>query len=124
MRAVDTRPSVVVVATRDGRKLEIASGVHKWVTADLLTQMLGYNLAGSHASRQVLASVNLKPGCGEAVRRLLEAGPPFDPAVTALSLHEVYVLDDEVLFLFETRGEGIAQVPSPTCGVQSRRGAS
>jgi hypothetical protein len=33
---------------------------------------------------------------------LLEAGPPFDPAETALAARDAFLLDDEAMFFFET----------------------
>jgi hypothetical protein len=43
----------------------------------------------------------IKPGARDRVRHLLRHGPPFDPAETGLERHQVYVSDDEAVFLFE-----------------------
>ena len=43
----------------------------------------------------------LKPGTEERAARLLETGPPFDPADTGLSRHSVYLSAGEVVFVFE-----------------------
>jgi hypothetical protein len=43
----------------------------------------------------------LKPGARDAARLLIENGPPFDPATTALTAHEVFLTDREVVFVFE-----------------------
>ncbi|HEY8631028.1 MAG TPA: hypothetical protein VIL73_10900 [Gaiellaceae bacterium] len=38
------------------------------------------------------------------MRRLLEAGPPFDPEqTTGLDRHEVFLTSDEVVFVFESK---------------------
>lgn len=43
----------------------------------------------------------LRPGSEEQARRLLEAGPPFDPAGLGLTRHDVYLGDQAVVFAFE-----------------------
>jgi hypothetical protein len=50
---------------------------------------------------RVLVSVRTKPGSRERVAKLLKEGPPFDPLATSITRHDVFVLDDQVLFLFE-----------------------
>jgi hypothetical protein len=53
--------------------------------------------------------VPLKPGCLGRARGLLEKGPPLDPASLGLSGHEVYLSEDEAVFVF--RGANVrAQV--------------
>jgi hypothetical protein len=51
---------------------------------------------------RVLVSVKTKPEHRERVAELLKQGPPFDPFATSITRHDVFVLDDQVLFLFET----------------------
>jgi hypothetical protein len=53
-------------------------------------------------TERLLFAVELKPGSREAAMRLLQAGPPFDPAETALAAHDAFLLDDEAVFFFET----------------------
>jgi hypothetical protein len=50
----------------------------------------------------VLVSIKTKPECRGRVAELLKDGPPFDPFTTSITRHDVFVLDDQVLFLFET----------------------
>jgi hypothetical protein len=45
--------------------------------------------------------VPIKWGSYRAVKRLIENGPPFDPALTGLEHHDVYLTDTEVVFVFE-----------------------
>jgi len=45
-------------------------------------------------------SVRLKAGCLGQARKLLAKGPPLDPALLGLSHHEVYLREDEALFVF------------------------
>lgn len=43
----------------------------------------------------------LKYGAYQDAKRLIEDGPPFDPAGTPLIRHEVFLSDSEVVFIFE-----------------------
>jgi hypothetical protein len=53
------------------------------------------------SDESVLAvSVRLKPGCRDRARKLLAKGPPLDPASLGLSGHEVYLSEDEAVFVF------------------------
>jgi hypothetical protein len=53
------------------------------------------------AAGDVLAmSVPLKPGCLGRAQKLLAKGPPVDPASLGLTGHEVYLHEDEAVFVF------------------------
>jgi hypothetical protein len=43
----------------------------------------------------------LRDGAEEDARRLLEHGPPFDPAVRGFDRHVVFLSANEVVFVFE-----------------------
>ena len=43
----------------------------------------------------------LKEGMHERASALIAEGPPFEPAGTELSAHQVYLTDREVVFVFE-----------------------
>jgi hypothetical protein len=58
--------------------------------------------ADKRGKERLLFAVELKPGTREAVLSLLQAGPLFDPAETALAAHDAFLLDDEAVFFFET----------------------
>jgi hypothetical protein len=104
----------LVILIAGGAEVELASNVHRWIVSDLLAALFAHRLGAHTERRRVLVRARLKPGCGEDARRLLEAGPPFDPSSTALVLHEAFVLDDEVLFLFETDGDsGLLSLARP-----------
>lgn len=45
-------------------------------------------------------SVQLKAGCLDRARNLLAKGPPLDPALLGLSQHEVYLSENEAIFVF------------------------
>jgi hypothetical protein len=43
----------------------------------------------------------LRPDCEERAKRLLAAGPPFDPSGLGLTSHDVYLGHRAVVFAFE-----------------------
>ena len=50
---------------------------------------------------QVAIVARLAEGARERAADLLAGGPPFDPGAHGLTRHEVYVTEDEVVFVFE-----------------------
>jgi hypothetical protein len=50
---------------------------------------------------RIVVVAPLREGMRESARLLIEEGPPFDPAGTALTRHEVYLTDREAVFVFE-----------------------
>jgi hypothetical protein len=59
-------------------------------------------LRAEHAARACVAVVvPIKRGAAAAARRLVEAGPPFDPERLGLERHHVFVSEREVVFFFE-----------------------
>jgi len=107
--AVELRPpgggtlhTTVVLTSRDGRTVEIESAVERWILGELVESVFVHNLRGGRGGQRILVALELKPGCRDAAQQLLRAGPPFDPSGTALRLHDVFLLEDEALFLFDT----------------------
>ena len=49
----------------------------------------------------------IKWGSYRAAKSLIEKGPPFDPGLTPLDRHEVFLTDTEVVFVFE--GPGVSE---------------
>jgi hypothetical protein len=58
--------------------------------------------AEGRGRERLLFAVELKPGSRESALKLLQDGPPFDPAETALAAHDAFLLDEEAVFFFET----------------------
>lgn len=56
---------------------------------------------------RVLVVVPLKPGVRDRVRELLATGPPFDPEAAGLERHQVFLTDQEAVFLFEAPDQAI-----------------
>ena len=50
--------------------------------------------------------VPLKEGAVDQVRELVAQGPPFDPAETPLTRHELLLTTQEAIFVFEAKTEG------------------
>lgn len=100
----DARRASVVLTLHDGSQVEIESAADAWIVISLLENVVAQVLGDGGQRRHVLLAVELKPGCLDAARDLLRQGPPFDPTRTALSFHDVFFLDDEAIFVFETDG--------------------
>jgi hypothetical protein len=59
----------------------------------------------SREPSRVVVVVPLQPGARERVRELLERGPPFDPEAAGLERHQVFLTDQEAVFLFEASAQ-------------------
>lgn len=59
----------------------------------------------SREPSRVVVVVPLQPGARERVRELLQRGPPFDPEAAGLERHEVFLSDQEAVFLFEASAQ-------------------
>ncbi len=95
---LDGQPALVVERA-DGRYLVTSAGIGAGVVQELVDRLAG--LRGS-APRRSTVVVPLKPGALDAVRELVSRGPPFDPADTALTRHELLLTEHEAIFVFET----------------------
>jgi hypothetical protein len=65
--------------------------------ADLLLAISAERRAGG---TELAVVVPLKPNCLLRAAKLLEAGPPVDPAALGLSSHQVYLREGEAVFVF------------------------
>jgi len=93
------RPSLVL-EPRAGGTISIASIAEAGVIGELAER-----IAVLRAGRRVVVVLPLREGSAEAVRLLLADGPPFDPDALGLERHTVYLTGEEVVFVFEWRGE-------------------
>jgi len=55
---------------------------------------------GGHGGDVLCVVVPLKPDCLPRAASLLAAGPPLDPAALGLTSHQVYLRENEVVFVF------------------------
>jgi hypothetical protein len=65
--------------------------------------------AESAIPEHVAVVVRLREGKRDTVERLLHDGPPFDPEEAGLERHEVFVSDEEAIFVFDAVSEGSLQ---------------
>jgi hypothetical protein len=96
------RPSLVL--ERSGREtISFTSITEPGVIGELTDRITA--LQRSSASQRAAIVLPLFQGSSDAARGLLREGPPFDLDALGLERHTVYLTDDEVVFIFEWRGE-------------------
>ena len=69
-----------------------------------LSDRLGVLAADPGSLEKAAIVVPLKPGSRAEAESLLRGGPPFDPSRLGLAQHEVYLSDDEAIFVFQGLG--------------------
>jgi hypothetical protein len=72
------------------------------IVSELAELLAGLCLDRHEAPCRLLVAVPLKEGMLEQARELIAEGPPFDSEETGLERHRVFLLEDEVLFVFES----------------------
>ncbi len=98
---IEGRPTVIL-ERRSGFPVRIAGVAQSSLVAEIAERLAAVGL-GAEAERRLAVVVPLKEGVQDAVRMLLEAGPPFDPEQTALDRHAVFLTPQEAVFVFESR---------------------
>ena len=93
------RPTLVV-ELEGGSLLRIAGVAQPGIVAELAMRLSSLRHDRSAAERLALV-VPLKAGTRARAEQLLADGPPFDPVDLGLDAHEVFVTDDEAVFVFE-----------------------
>lgn len=93
------RPTLVL-ELRSGDTLKVASVAQPGIVAEL-SDRLGVLTADPSSLEKAAIVVPLKPGSRTEVEALLRNGPPFDPGRLGLVRHEVYLSDDEAIFVFQ-----------------------
>ncbi len=96
---LDGRPSLIL-ERRSGQSISIASVAQSGVVAELAERLAALQLNGSHAEKRLAIVLPLKEGAKAAAQSLLAAGPPFDPERTHIERHEVFLTEQEVIFVF------------------------
>jgi hypothetical protein len=91
--------SVVVLERRHDEPVEVAPLGHGLLSE--ISHLVGELLSGDdHVDEQISVIVPLKAGCRRRVQELISAGPPFDPAALGLRSHQVFLHEQEVVFVF------------------------
>ena len=95
------RPTLVV-ARRDATSLRIAGIAQPGIISELAESLTALRHPEERRSMsRVVIAVPLQQGARDSARALLANGPPFDPATAGLERHHVFLIDDEVMFVFE-----------------------
>jgi hypothetical protein len=98
---VDGRPSVVV-EQRKGNPVRISTVAQPSLVGEIAERLAALQL-DVEVVRRVTLVVPLKPGSRDAVRGLLETGPPIEPTeLPGLDRHEVFLTTEEAVFVFES----------------------
>lgn len=92
------RPTLLL-ELRGGELLKIAGVSQPGIVAEL-SDRLAWLTGDPKAEETAAIVVPLRPGSRTEVEALLRNGPPFDPSRVGLVRHEVFVSDDEVVFVF------------------------
>jgi hypothetical protein len=95
------RPTVVVERAA-GAYLLTSAGLGAGIVQELVDRLAELRLG---APRRATVIVPLKEGALERARALAAGGPPFDPAATALTRHQLLLTPAEAIFVFEAESE-------------------
>ena len=101
---LDGRPAVVVDGA-DGRYLIASVGMGGPIVQEIVDRLA--NVRASAAGRATVV-LPLREGASERVRELVADGPPFDPAETSLTRHELLLTSREAIFVFEAAADSLA----------------
>jgi hypothetical protein len=93
------RPTLIVELAA-GDALRIAGVGQPGIVSELAARLAALHQGGELSERLMLV-VPLKPGAKPKAESLLAQGPPFDPAGLGLKSHEVFLTDNEAVFVFD-----------------------
>ena len=91
--------ATLVLEPASGDAISLAAVAQPGVIGELAERLAELRL---DASRKTAIVVPLKDGAREAAQSLLEVGPPFDPTMTELERHEVFLGEREAIFVFDS----------------------
>jgi hypothetical protein len=98
---LDGRPALVVDRA-EGPWLVTSAGMGAGIVSELVDRLAGLRL---DTPRRATVVLPLKAGAVDRVRELVAQGPPFDPAETALTRHQLLLTPQEAIFVFEAKTE-------------------
>lgn len=98
---LDGQPALVVERA-GGRYLVTSAGMGAGIVQELVERLADFRRS---APRHATVVVPLKVGALAGVRELVSNGPPFDPATTALTRHQLLLTEQEAIFVFEAQTE-------------------
>jgi hypothetical protein len=94
--------TALVVERGDGCYLVSDAGIGAPIVHELVDRLADLRLA---APCRATVVVPLKEGALDEVRDLVAQGPPFDPAETPLTRHQLLLTPHEAIFVFEAETE-------------------
>ena len=86
--------TTLVLDLAEGDGISLAAVAQPGVIGELAERLAELRL---DSSRKTAIVVPLKEGAREAAQALLETGPPFDPTITELERHEVFLGEREAI---------------------------
>jgi hypothetical protein len=99
---IDGRPTVVL-ERRTGVPVTISTVAKPSLVGEIVERIAALQL-GDNPARRMTVILPIKPEAHDAVRALLEGGPPFDPKqMDGLDRHEVFLTQQEAIFLFDSQ---------------------
>jgi hypothetical protein len=98
----------LVLERRSGEVLRVA-GVGQAGIISELAEHLSSQLGEEEVMSRAVVVVPLREGANEQAARLLRGGPPFDPEAVGLERHQVFLTDDEAVFVFEAASRDAAE---------------
>jgi hypothetical protein len=93
------RPTLVI-GRRGEDDIRIASVGSAGVVSEVAEQMASMRAGNAISSERVAVVVPLRKGKRDKAERLLDKGPPFDPERIGLESHEVFLSEQEAVFVF------------------------
>jgi len=98
---IDGRPTVIL-ERRTGLPLTLTTVAQPSLLGEIVERLTALQLGGE-AQRRTVVVIPIREDAHDAVRALLDVGPPFDPAaLPGLERHEVFLTLDNVVFLFDS----------------------
>jgi hypothetical protein len=98
---IEGRPSVII-ERRTGLPVTLTTVAQTTLLGEIVERLTALQVGGE-ARRRTVVIVPIQEDAHDAVRALLDAGPPFNPSqLPGLDRHEVFLTLDEVIFLFDS----------------------
>jgi hypothetical protein len=98
---LDGQPALVVDRS-DGRYLVTSAGMGAGIVQEVADRLADFRRP---SLRRATVVVPLQAGALAGVRELVAHGPPFDPAKTAITQHQLLLTEQEAIFVFEAQTE-------------------
>jgi len=94
------RPTLVLEC-RTGGAIRVVGLNGVGLVGELAELLAALSSEAEESAQRLAVVLPLKKGAREQARRLIEEGPPFDPALSSLERHLVFLGERELVFLFE-----------------------